>query len=65
MWENLLPPTKSGWKRNDFSGERERYLGDILTLSGKIHENIEERFKKGIGKMNDILSMLNEVSFGH
>ena len=36
-----------------------------MTSSGKINENIEERFNKGLGKINDIMSMLNEVSFGH
>ena len=46
------------------SVDRETYLGDILSSSGKINENIEERFNKGIGKINDIMSMLNEVSFG-
>ena len=51
--------------REMVSVEQERYLGDILTSSGKINENIEERFNKGLGKINDIMSMLNEVSFGH
>ena len=47
------------------SVDRERYLGDILTSDGKIGDNIEERVNKGFGKVNDILSMLSEVSFGH
>ena len=46
------------------SVDRETYLGDILSSSWKINENIEERYNKGIGKINDIMSMLNEVSFG-
>ena len=47
------------------SVEKEKYLGDILTSDGKLNENIKERFNKGIRIVNQILSILNEVSFGH
>ena len=45
--------------------DRERYLGDILTSDGNINNNIEESVNKGFGKVNDILSILSEVSLGH
>ena len=43
---------------------QEKYLGDIITSSAKIDENIKMRYDKGIGIANQILSMLKEVSFG-
>ena len=46
------------------SSSKEKYLGDILTTDGKINDNIEERYKKGMGIVNQILSILNEISFG-
>ena len=42
----------------------EKYLGDVLTSSGKIDENVLERYNKGCGIVNKILSTLKEVSFG-
>ena len=46
------------------SSSKEKYLGDVLTSDGRINFNIEERYKKGIGIVNQILGYLNEVSFG-
>ena len=43
---------------------KEKYLGDILTTDGRIDANIEERYNKGIGIVNQILSILKEISFG-
>ena len=43
---------------------QEKYLGEILTSDAKIHKNIQERYNKGIGIGNHIISMLKEVSFG-
>ena len=43
---------------------KEKYLGDFLSNDGKININILERQKKGNGYVNQILSMLKEVSFG-
>ena len=42
----------------------EKYLGDIITNSGKIDENIEARVNKGNGSVNTIVSLLGEISFG-
>ena len=44
--------------------ETQKYLGDILTTSGKINENIINRYHKGMGKVNEIMGILQEVSFG-
>ena len=45
--------------------KKEKYLGDILSSSGKIDDNINERFKKGLGIINEIMSIIKEVSFGY
>ena len=46
------------------SSSSEKYLGDIITSSAKIDENVQMRCDKGIGISNQILSTLKEVSFG-
>ena len=42
----------------------EKYLGDIISNSGKIDENIENRVNKGMGSVNSIISLVEEISFG-
>lgn len=42
----------------------ERYLGDILVNTGKIDENLQARQSKGVGIVNQIMSLLKEISFG-
>ena len=42
----------------------EKYLGDIISNNGKIDENIEDRVNKGRGRINSIISLLEEISFG-
>ena len=46
------------------SSSQERYLGDLITSDGKLDDNISDRHKKGIGLVNQILSILKEISFG-
>ena len=46
------------------TSDREKYLGDILTTDGRIDQNIRERYNKGVAKVNEIMGMLQEVSFG-
>ena len=46
------------------TSNKEKYLGDILTTDGKINSNIEERYNKGVGIVNQIMSYLKELSFG-
>ena len=59
-----LCPTLSIHGRKMLKSETQKYLGDILTTSGKINENIAARYNKGIGKVNEIMGILQEVSFG-
>ena len=42
----------------------EKYLGDIITNSGKLDQNIQSRVNKGNGRSNTIMSLLTEISFG-
>ena len=42
----------------------EKYLGEMLSADGKISENIDARYSKGIGSANTILSLMREVYFG-
>ena len=46
------------------TSNREKYLGDILSSDCKINSSIEERYNKGIGISNQIISLLKEISFG-
>ena len=46
------------------TSDREKYLGDVITSSAKIDENVQMRHDKGIGISNQIMSTLKEVSFG-
>ena len=46
------------------TSEKETYLGNLLTTDGRIDQNIIERYNKGVGKTNEIISILREISFG-
>ena len=59
-----LCPSLSIHGETMFTSEKQTYLGDILTTSGTINENILGRFNKGMGKVNEIIAILQEVSFG-
>ena len=50
--------------KNMLTSSREKYLGDIITSDCKINSNIEERYNKGMGIANQIISLLKEISFG-
>ena len=43
----------------------ERYLGDILSSDNKRDSHINDRYNKGISYVNQILSILKEISFGY
>ena len=40
---------------------KEKYFGDVLSNDGKINANIQSRHDKGIGYVNQILSLLKEI----
>ena len=44
--------------------DKEKYLGDLLSSSGKMDDNIQMRHDKGMGIINSIMSILKEISFG-
>ena len=43
----------------------DKYLGDIIADNGSNTLNIKDRVGKGIGKINEIVSILETISFGH
>ena len=43
----------------------EKYLGEIISNTGNIDENIQARINKGNGTVNTIISLLEEISFGN
>ena len=45
--------------------DKETYLGDVVHKSGKSKPNLEARKAKGLGIMNNILAIVNEVPLGH
>ena len=44
--------------------EEEKYLGDIITHDGKNVKNIAARTNRGIGTVNQIMSILDDICFG-
>ena len=58
-----LSKTKCSPRHNEEKSS-EKYLGDLITNSGKIDENIQNRVNKGNGSVNSIISLLEEISFG-
>ena len=42
-----------------------KYLGDILHTSGKIKFIINDRVAKGHGIISEIMSIIEEIPFGH
>ena len=45
--------------------DSDKYLGDILSASGSNTLNLKDRVGKGIGKINEIISILETISFGY
>ena len=44
--------------------ENDKYLGDIISASGKLDKNFEARKNKAIGLVSQIMSLLQEISLG-
>ena len=42
----------------------ERYLGDIISSDGKNTKNIDVRKNRGIGVVNQVMDILEEICFG-
>ena len=61
--KHLCPKLKVHGKEMKTS-DKETYLGNLLTTDGKLDQNIDNRYQKGIGKTNEIISILREVSLG-
>ena len=42
----------------------DRYLGDIVSADGRNDHNISSRVSKGLGLVNQVMNMLDKVTFG-
>ena len=42
----------------------DRYLGDIVSADGRNDQNINSRVSKGLGLVNQVMNMLEKVTFG-
>ena len=58
-------PTLNVNSKEMLTSSQEKYLGDVLSSDGKITQNVLERYNKGVGIVNQIISMLKEVYFGY
>ena len=61
---SLTCPTLKVQNQEMMTSEKQQYLGDILSDDGKIDSNITERYNKGVGVVNQIITLLREVHFG-
>ena len=43
----------------------EKYLGDIVNSSGPCHTTVNERYGKGFGIANEIISIIDEIPLGY
>ena len=57
-------PNLSVNNKQMLSTSQQKYLGDIISSDTKLDENIKMRHDKGLGIVNQIISILKEVSFG-
>ena len=46
------------------TSKSERYLGDILSSDSKRDDYIKDRYSKGISYINQIMSIMKEITFG-
>ena len=62
--QNSLCPTLQVQGTNMGHVEDMTYLGDIISADGS-NKNVKNRIKKGHGKINDILTILEKTSLGY
>ena len=62
--ENVSCPSLKVNNKEMQSSNQEKYLGDVISSDAKIDQNIKMRHDKGLGIINQILSILKEISFG-
>ena len=61
---SLTCPTLKVQNQEMMKSDKQQYLGDILSTDGKVDFNITERYNKGVGIVNQIITLLREVHFG-
>ena len=62
--EKLICPELKVHNSQMKNSNKEKYLGDQLSSSGKIQETVNNRVLKGHGIVSEILAILNEIPLG-
>jgi hypothetical protein len=57
-------PVLKAHKENISNVSSEKYVGDVVSTDGKHTANVKSRRSKGIGVVNEILSILNHMGLG-
>ena len=65
-WKNSdLCPTLQVHGTTMSNVTEDTYLGDVLSSDGRNTKNINNRIGKGLGKISEIMNMLEKISLGH
>ena len=62
---SLLCPNLKVHKSKMKESHKQSYLGDIYSVYFKIEENIKMRHNKGMGIVNNIMTIIKHISFGY
>ena len=62
---NIKCPNLRVHKEEMKQSNREKYLGDLVDISGKIRPNIDARQARGFGIVSNILAIIDEIPLGH
>ena len=62
---NVLCPTLQVHGTDMCHVTEDTYLGDIISCDGRNTKNVQNRIGKGLGKITEIMNILEKISFGH
>ena len=62
--DDSICPQLNAHDKEMLTKTKEKYLGDVIVNNAKMDENVSMRCDKGVGIINQIFSILKEVSFG-
>ena len=63
--QSICCPALSLSNKEMKKANKEKYLGNYLSSDSRIDYDIQQRYNKGVGIVNQIIGLLKEVSFGH
>ena len=62
---NVLCPTLQVHGTDMSQVTEDTYLGDIISCDGRNTKNVQNRIGKGLGKITEIMNILEKISVGH